>query len=660
MVGGGKGRAQLFVAAADAYSRLCWALIRLDGKRPKAADWQNATPEPAELVAGKWSRWGERWNMGVVLGASGLVVVEPDTEEAQAVLLGLLGGELPSVPIVESGGKSLHLYFRDEGGQRNAAVDGLELRAGAQQVVLPPSVHPDTGRQYRWLDGHEPWRAKLTPIPANLLAYFAETSSKNRAAPVDDEIREPGRHRALLSIAGTMRHRGLGEAEILAALRATNELRCKPPLPDAEVVELAADVARRYEPAPPDTERERLEREADRLFAEAMNGASSDARRSERPRSLSPAPSIISLDEYLAGSNDEAEWIIDHLVAYRALSLFAGLPKVGKSTFVYGMLGAISSGVPFLGFDVNPSGVLLMTEEPPATVEEKADRFGLDPERVWVLPKRRIRSGRKWARIVADAVAFCREHADVRVIVVDTIDKFADLDAKRSESDTGVIRETIDPLYELLDLGCAVALITHQRKQEGDHGLRVRGGTSLTGSADVIAEVERAPASAALAKEARVVKLSSRFEGAPDEIAVMLDEDGWRSLGTIAGAKRRARREQVLERLTTEPSTLEEIHARAAGLVSTDTVRRRLGDLVADGLVDRLGEGVRGDPWRWRLSQVDAAYSSQPENGPATNPCEPSIHAGESVAARQDPRGQERCNESGDGVTSSPSEEHDE
>src|SRR5829696_2698752 len=45
-----------------------------------------------------------------------------------------------------------------------------------------------------------------------------------------------------------MRRRGMGEAEILAALRVANEQRCQPPLETEEVEKIAASVAR-YEPA---------------------------------------------------------------------------------------------------------------------------------------------------------------------------------------------------------------------------------------------------------------------------------------------------------------------------------------------------------------------------------------------------------------------------
>jgi KaiC/GvpD/RAD55 family RecA-like ATPase len=594
-----EARAVAFAQAAAAYSRLGWACIRCDGKRPRGKGWQNEAPGPADFVSGKWSRWGERFNLGIVLGSSGLAVVEPDIPEAEAELRELLGGELPKPPTAQSGGRSLHLYFRD-GGQGNASRGGLELRAGGQMVVAPPSVHPETGRPYRWLEGREPWALPLAPIPEAVLAHFAGALNGERAAvePVAEEIHQPGRHKALLSLAGSMRRRGMVAEEIAVALLAVNASRCKPPLPEREVVELAADVARRYEPAR-DVEQERAEREAERLLAgvgrnRGQNGAGGSA----------PAL-IVPLADYLAGAEDEAAWIVDHLVGRGALSLVAGLPKVGKSTFVYGMLGAITAsanGGAFLGLPVQAAAALLLTEEPPATVEEKADRFGLADERVFVLPKRGARAGRSWAKLAEAVLEFCREHPEVRVVVVDTLDKFADLTAKRSESDTGVIRETIDPLYPILDLGAAVVLITHQRKEEGSFGLRVRGGTSLTGSADVIVEVERPPESAGLGREARVVKLVSRFTDAPDEIAVELGEGGWRSIGTVAAAVRRMRQEEVLALFDGDPLTVDEFLGVAKGRLSRRTLQRRLGALERDGLVARLGEGVRGDPHRFALT----------------------------------------------------------
>jgi DNA-binding HxlR family transcriptional regulator len=603
-------RAALFVEHASRYAELGWTLLNLNGKKPRGQRWQQTRFSPSENVAGKWSHWGQADNLGVLLAASELEVVEPDTAEALERLLALCGGELPATPTVRSGGKSIHLYFRANGA-KPAERDGLELRAGAQQCVLPPSVHPETMRPYAWLPGRAPWEVELALVPEELLAFFASTKAFNGgAAPVGKEIRQPGRHRALLSLAGSMRNRGLAGDEIAVVLLAVNEKRCKPPLPTEEVVELARDVARRYQPPPPDVAQARIEREAVRLLE---GGEAAAAEEKPRGKRRDTRPLIVSLVEFLGGDEDDAAWLVDHIAARAALVLVAGLPKVGKSTFVYGLLGALTSTADrFVGLPASSTWALLMTEEPAATVEEKVDRFGIDDERVFVISKRRMAGVRSWAKTVEEAVSFCRSHPEVGVCVVDTWDKFVGLSASRSEADTGVIVESIEPLYELLGLGVCVILITHQRKEEGSFGLRVRGGTALTGSADVIVEVERPSESAGLSSQARVVKIISRFADAPDEFAVELGEEEWRSLGPVQAARRRTRRDQAITWLDDEPASLEELHEQAGG-PSKDTVRRRLGELVRDGLAELTGEGVKGDPWRWRLSESGRGFVATSE-----------------------------------------------
>jgi AAA domain/Primase C terminal 1 (PriCT-1) len=96
-----------------------------------------------------------------------------------------------------------------------------------------------------------------------VLAFFAEANSKGAASPVGDVISKGQRHRWMLSLAGSMRHRGMGAGAIAAALRVENQ-KCRDehgrpaPLPDEEIVRLARDVARRYEPVPPDRDEEEL------------------------------------------------------------------------------------------------------------------------------------------------------------------------------------------------------------------------------------------------------------------------------------------------------------------------------------------------------------------------------------------------------------------
>jgi hypothetical protein len=57
----------------------------------------------------------------------------------------------------------------------------------------------------------------------------ASNNGHNGAGPISDAIIDGERNNTLTSLAGSMRHRGMGEAAILAALRVENETRCQPP-----------------------------------------------------------------------------------------------------------------------------------------------------------------------------------------------------------------------------------------------------------------------------------------------------------------------------------------------------------------------------------------------------------------------------------------------
>jgi putative DNA primase/helicase len=155
----------------------------------------------------------------------------------------------PITPMVRTGSGGLHLYFRHpdttEIRTRIRIAPGLDVKAGGGYVVAPPSVGP-TGDCYEWVI-----RPEDTPpaAPPEWLMQLIERPRRNGAAgPVGEQIPPGARNRELTSLAGTMRRRGMGEAEISAALEAVNKQRCNPPLEEEEVRKIARSVAR-YQPA---------------------------------------------------------------------------------------------------------------------------------------------------------------------------------------------------------------------------------------------------------------------------------------------------------------------------------------------------------------------------------------------------------------------------
>jgi putative DNA primase/helicase len=127
---------------------------------------------------------------------------------------------------------------------------------------------PSSRRQFAWLhveDGH------LLDVDALLeIAGGSDGASEPKAdhwaedgtGPAGDQAEARGGDRAdapfpegernagLTSLAGSMRHKGMGGDAILAALRLENERRCVPPLGDEELAAIAASVSK-YDPEAP-------------------------------------------------------------------------------------------------------------------------------------------------------------------------------------------------------------------------------------------------------------------------------------------------------------------------------------------------------------------------------------------------------------------------
>jgi hypothetical protein len=143
-------------------------------------------------------------------------------------------------------------------------ADGAELKSDGTYVVVAPSIHP-TGGRYTWdgLDGAEAL-SHLAEPPGWLLRLARERQTQRTAAAAPGRKIGAGRRNVeLTSIAGVLRSRGAGEAELRDLLSRVNETLCDPPLHPDEVERIAQSVSR-YEPRT-ETERPDSQRVFERL-----------------------------------------------------------------------------------------------------------------------------------------------------------------------------------------------------------------------------------------------------------------------------------------------------------------------------------------------------------------------------------------------------------
>jgi len=152
-----------------------WQVLPLKGKIPVTAHGcDDATTDP-EQVRSWWRRWPAA-NIGARV-PSALIVLDIDPRHGGDVGLAQLEaghGALPATLTTISGGGDggRHLYFlRPPGAVTSTRMPrGIDVKM-VGYCVVPPSLHPDTGRPYQWIDADPvplpPWlRTILRPAPA--------------------------------------------------------------------------------------------------------------------------------------------------------------------------------------------------------------------------------------------------------------------------------------------------------------------------------------------------------------------------------------------------------------------------------------------------------------------------------------------------------------
>jgi len=185
-----------------------WQVLPLKGKIPVTTHGcDDATADP-EQVRAWWRRWPAA-NIGARV-PSALIVLDVDPRHGGHVGLAQLEVDHEPLPatlttISGRGDGGRHLYFRRPAGLVTSTrmPKGIDVKT-AGYCVVPPSLHPDTGRPYRWDDTDPvplpPWlREILRPNPPKLRGVRSAVIAGSGRGLVDFVARQPEgeRHRAL-------------------------------------------------------------------------------------------------------------------------------------------------------------------------------------------------------------------------------------------------------------------------------------------------------------------------------------------------------------------------------------------------------------------------------------------------------------------------------
>lgn len=159
--------------------------------------WQEMATTDPEVVRQWWTGKHQGWGVGLVLGTqpngTHIFAVDLDRHREEAngpeafKALAEKHGGIPQTVRAKTGGGGHHLLYSAPAGMvTNSTADlgpGIDIRGQGGQIVVWPSVHPETGEQYRWAEGLEPWNHQIAEAPAWLLELVIPKEKPPREKP---------------------------------------------------------------------------------------------------------------------------------------------------------------------------------------------------------------------------------------------------------------------------------------------------------------------------------------------------------------------------------------------------------------------------------------------------------------------------------------------
>lgn len=234
------------------YASQGWAVFPCHGKVPITRRGFHDASRDAAQIHSWWAQWPGA-NIGLPLQA-GTVALDSDPRHGGDTTLYDLQqqyGPLPDTLTSQTGGGGEHRLYTTSVPVKNKANigDGIDVQAVGSYIIVPPSIHPDTGRRYIWDAVYGPDTLGPQPAPAwleTLLAFPVgpEAPARDPQAPISEGQRET----TLMALAGAMQRVGASPDAIRSALDAENQ-RCVPPLDAADLDRMTRSVGR-YAPAP--------------------------------------------------------------------------------------------------------------------------------------------------------------------------------------------------------------------------------------------------------------------------------------------------------------------------------------------------------------------------------------------------------------------------
>ncbi|MGA7325069.1 MAG: DUF3987 domain-containing protein [Rhodomicrobium sp.] len=131
-------------------------------KRPAISGWSNYCDRPpTEEEAARWAGLYPSAGIALALGFNDLVAVDIDADNPE--IIAAVVSVLPTGAPAKVGRRGVTCFFRGDVPTTTLKAKGgepgktgkpiVEILGYGRKTTIPPSVHPDTGKPYEWIDG---------------------------------------------------------------------------------------------------------------------------------------------------------------------------------------------------------------------------------------------------------------------------------------------------------------------------------------------------------------------------------------------------------------------------------------------------------------------------------------------------------------------------
>ena len=429
------------VETAFLYAKRGWRVVPLNGKIPLIKEWTINASTDIDVIQSWFHEYPDA-NIGIATGEkSGIFVLDIDGEQGEASLIDIQTtfGKLPETYEVETS-RGRHLYFLQPPGTRTKSQAAgeigpkLDVRGDGGQVVAPPSIHPDTKKQYKVLKDRA-----VSEAPVWLLELVSPQRSKKSVHDhlIPEKIKSGNRNAEMTRIAGKLRRNGFGAIEMFRCMMEVNTQRFHPPLKEDEVKTIANSIAKK-DPA--------------RIL---IDGKTNDAE------------FVITVAS--SGKDEPTTWRWPLFLPRGMLIGWGGDPGLGKSTMAYTIAAIISRGGNLPGDDgqekYDPATVIILSAEDDInkTIKPRLRVAGADMDRVKIisaltntaLPVSFPQHLTQLAELVRTS--------DAALVIIDPLDAFLgeDVDSHKNAE----VRRAIMPLAQIAEsTNCTIIILGHLNK----------------------------------------------------------------------------------------------------------------------------------------------------------------------------------------------------